>query len=54
MQKPTIIISKEKHTDKSLDEDIEKNILKSEEDYNNGRIRKAEDVFMEWKKMYGI
>lgn len=37
-----------------LGEDIEKNLLKSEEDYNNGNVRKAEDVFREWKTKYGI
>ena len=36
------------------EEEIERKILKSEEDYNNGRIRKAEDVFREWKLKYGI
>ena len=39
---------------KNIDEEIEKNILKSEEDYNNGRVRDAEDVFKEWKDKYGI
>ena len=29
-------------------------ILKSENDYNNGRIRNVEDVFKEWKIKYGI
>ena len=39
---------------KNIDEEIEKNILKSEEDYNNGRVKDAEDVFKEWKDKYGI
>ena len=37
-----------------LDEEIERKILQSEEDYNNGRIRNAEDVFKEWEIKYGI
>ena len=36
---------------KNLDE-IERKILKSEEDYNNGKVRKAEDVFKEWQLKY--
>ena len=39
---------------KMLDKEIERKILQSEEDYNNGRVRKAEDVFKEWKIKYGI
>ena len=35
-------------------EEIERKILESEEDYNNGRVRKAKDVFKEWKLKYGI
>lgn len=45
---------KERETNKKLNEKIERSILKSEEDYKNGRIRKAEDVFKEWKIKYGI
>ena len=47
-------MSMEEYKKKMLDEEIERKILKSEEDYNNGRVRKAEDVFKEWKLKYGI
>ena len=44
-------MSMEEYKKKMLDEEIERKILKSEEDYNNGRVRKAEDVFKEWELM---
>ena len=37
-----------------LDKRIEEILLKSEEDYENGRVRDAEEVFKEWKIKYGI
>ena len=37
-----------------LDKEIERKLLMSEEDYKKGRIKKAEDVFREWKIKYGI
>lgn len=37
-----------------LKEDIEKHLLKSEDDIRNGRVRDAEKVFKEWKEKYGI
>ena len=49
-----VVMSMEEYKKKILDEDIERKILQSEEDYNNGRVRKAEDVFKEWKLKYGI
>ena len=49
-----VVMSMEEYKKKMLDEEIERKILKSEEDYNNGRVRKAEDVFKEWKLKYGI
>ena len=49
-----IVMSMEEYKEKMSEEEIERKILKSEEDYNNGRIRKAEDVFREWKLKYGI
>ena len=49
-----VVMSMEEYKKKLLDEEIERKILKSEDDYNNGRIRKAEDVFKEWKLKYGI
>ena len=48
------VMSMEEYKKKMLDEEIEKKILQSEEDYNNGRVRKAEDVFKEWKLKYEI
>ena len=49
-----VVMSMEEYKEKMLDKEIERKILKSEEDYNNGRIKKAEDVFKEWKLKYGI
>ena len=49
-----VVMSMEEYKKKMLDEEIERKILESEEDYNNGRVRKAEDVFKEWKLKYGI
>ena len=49
-----VVMSMKEYKSKMLDEEIESKILKSEEDYNNGRVRKAEDVFKEWKLKYGI
>ncbi len=49
-----VVMSMEEYKKKMLDEEIERKILQSEEDYNNGRVRKAEDVFKEWKLKYGI
>ena len=47
-------MSMEEYKKKMLEEEIERKILKSEEDYNKGRARKAEDVFKEWELKYGI
>ena len=49
-----VVMSMEEYKKKMLDEKIERKILKSEEDYNNGKVRKAEDVFKEWELKYGI
>ena len=49
-----IVMSMEEYKKKILDEIIERKILKSEEDYNAGKVREAEDVFEEWKLKYGI
>lgn len=37
-----------------LDKEIEIKLLKSEDDYLNGRVKRAEDVFKEWEEKYGI
>ncbi len=43
-----VVMSMEEYKNKIIDDEIERKILESEEDYNNGKIRKAEDVFKEW------
>ena len=45
---------KKQLNEKRIDEEIEQKILESEGDYNNGRVRDAEDVFKEWKEKYKI
>lgn len=45
---------KKQLNEKRIDEEIEQKILESEEDYNNGRVRDAEEVFKEWKEKYKI
>ncbi len=47
-------MSMEEYKKKMIDKKIEEKILKSEEDYNKGKVRKAEDVFKEWNLKYGI
>lgn len=37
-----------------MKEKIERNLLKAEEDIENGRVKDAEDVFKEWNAKYGI
>lgn len=49
-----VVMDIEEYQKKILNEKMEKNILRSEEDYNNGRVRKAEDVFKEWELKYEI
>ena len=49
-----VIMSMEEYKRKLLEDEIEKKLLKSEEDYKNGKIKNAEDVFKEWEKKYGI
>ena len=49
-----VVMSMEEYKKKMLDEEIERKILQSEEDYKNGKVRKAKDVFKEWKLKYGI
>ncbi len=47
-------MSMEEYKRKLLEDEIEKKLLKSEEDYKNGKVKNAEDVFKEWEKKYGI
>lgn len=49
-----ILMSMEEYKKKIMKNDIENNLLKSEEDIENGRVRDAEDVFKEWNTKYGI
>ena len=47
-------MSIEEYRKKLLDEEIDRKIMESEEDYNNGRVKDAEEVFKEWEEQYGI
>lgn len=49
-----VVMSMEEYQKKLMKEKIEKNLLKAEEDIENGRVRDAEDVFKEWDTKYGI
>ena len=49
-----IIMSMEEYKKNLVKEKIERNLLKAEEDIENGRVRDAEDVFKEWNAKYGI
>ncbi len=48
------VMSIEEYRKKILDEEIDRKIMESEEDYNNGRVKDAEEVFKEWEEQYGI
>ena len=41
-----------KYRNKALEKDIEKHLLKAEDDIKNGRVREAREVFNEWKEKY--
>ena len=49
-----VVMSMEEYKKKLMKEKIEINLLKAEEDIENGRVRDAEDVFKEWNAKYGI
>ena len=49
-----VIMKMEEYREKILKEDIEKHLLKAEDDIRNGRVRDAREVFKEWKEKYGI
>lgn len=49
-----ILMSMEEYKKKLIKDKIEKNLLKAEEDIENGRVKDAEDVFKEWNAKYGI
>ena len=46
-----VVMSVEDYEKEVLEKRIEENLLKSEEDIKNGRVRDAEDVFKEWKNI---
>lgn len=49
-----IIMDMEEYKKKLLNKDIQKHLLKAEDDIKNGRVRDARKVFEEWKEKYGI
>ena len=49
-----IIMNMEEYRNKALEKDIEKHLLKAEDDIKNSRVREAREVFKEWKEKYGI
>lgn len=49
-----IIMKMEEYREKLLKEDIEKHLLKAEDDIKKGRVRDAREVFKEWNEKYGI
>lgn len=49
-----VIMNIEEYRKKILKENIEKHLLKAEEDIENGRVKDANEVFKEWKETYGI
>ena len=49
-----VIMKMEEYRKKLLKEDLEKNLLKAEEDIRNGRVRDAREDFKEWEKKYRI
>lgn len=49
-----VIMKMEEYRRKLMKEDVEKHLLKAEDDIKNGRVREAREVFKEWKEQYGI
>ncbi len=49
-----VIMKMEEYRKKLMKEEIEKHLLKAEDDIKNGRVREAREVFKEWKEQYGI
>lgn len=49
-----IIMDMEEYRKKLINKDIQKHLLKAEDDIKNGRVRDARKVFEEWKEKYGI
>lgn len=49
-----VLMKMDEYKKKLLDKEIEKHLLKAENDIENGRTRSAREVFKEWKEKYGI
>ena len=49
-----IVMNMEEYKKRMLQKDIEKHLLKAEEDIEKGRTKSAREVFKEWKEKYGI
>ena len=49
-----IVMNMDEYKRKMLQKDIEKHLLKAEEDIEKGKTRSAREVFKEWKEKYGI
>ncbi len=49
-----ILMKMEEYKRNLMKEDIERHLLKSEDDIRKGRVRDARGVFKEWKEKYGI
>ena len=49
-----VVMDMEEYRKKLMKKDIEKHLLKAEDDIRNGRARDAREVFEEWKVRYGI
>ena len=52
--KSVIVMSIDEYRKKLIDDKIDKKIMESEDDYNNGRVKDADEVFREWKEKYDI
>lgn len=48
------VMLKKEQKKKIMEEEIIEHLLKSEEDIEKGRVRDAEEVFVEWREKYGI
>ena len=44
-----VVMDMEEYKKKLMKKDIEKHLLKAEDDMRNGRVRDAREVFEEWK-----
>lgn len=49
-----VAMKMEEYSKKQSKENMEKHLLKAEDDIRNGRVRDAREVFKEWKEKYGI